>query len=53
MALQFSAPIRNAVLDTVESQTGTAPTLTFLTGAPPATADAGIITRTANGGRLI
>ena len=36
MALQFSTAVRNALLDAMETATGTAPTLTIRTGAPPA-----------------
>jgi len=40
MSFQFSAPVRNAALDTIEATVGTAPTLTIRTGSVPATADA-------------
>lgn len=36
MAFQFSASIRNAVADIIETTIGTAPTLEMRTGAPPA-----------------
>ena len=37
MALQFSTAVRNAMLDALETATGTAPTLEIRTGAAPAT----------------
>jgi hypothetical protein len=40
MALQFSVGVRNALLDAIETATGTAPTLEIRTGAPPANAAA-------------
>ena len=40
MPFQYSATIRNAALDVVESTIGTAPTLTIRTGSAPANADA-------------
>lgn len=46
MSLQFSTTLRNAILDTVESTIGTAPTLEIRTGAAPAncgTADSGTV----------
>lgn len=36
MALQYSTAVRNALLDAMETATGTGPTLTIRTGAPPA-----------------
>lgn len=46
MAFQFSTAARNALLDAIETATGTAPTLELRTGAPPATcaaADSGTL----------
>jgi hypothetical protein len=40
MALQLSVATRNALLDAIETATGTAPTLEIRTGAPPANAAA-------------
>lgn len=39
MTLRYSATVKNARLDAVESTVGTAPTLTIRSGAQPATAD--------------
>ena len=49
MALQFSDPVRNARLDTIETAVGTAPMLRVRTGAPPtncAAADTGTVIAT-------
>lgn len=49
MTLQYSAAVRNAQLDAVESTTGTAAILTIRTGAPPAdcaTANSGTVLAT-------
>ena len=49
MALQLSVAARNASLDALEVATGTAPTLTIRTGAPPsdcAAADSGTVLAT-------
>ena len=49
MALQFSAAVRNARLDTIESTIGTSAVLKIRTGAPPATvatADSGTVLAT-------
>lgn len=49
MALQYSAAVRNAKLDAVESTIGTSAVLKIRTGAPPAdvaTADAGTVLAT-------
>lgn len=40
MARQYSATVRNAILDAYETAIGTAPTLEIRTGAPPANAGA-------------
>jgi len=40
MALSYTATIKNARLDAVESTTGTAPSLVIRTGSAPANADA-------------
>jgi hypothetical protein len=47
MSLQYSAAIRNAQLDAVESTIGTSPKLQIRSGAPPAT------TATADSGTLL
>jgi hypothetical protein len=49
MALQFSVAVRNARLDAIETQVGTAAVLKIKTGAPPATcatADSGTVLAT-------
>lgn len=49
MALQYSATLRNALLDAVETTIGTAAVLKLRTGAPPAdvaTADSGTVVAT-------
>lgn len=49
MALQFSANTRNAMLDAIETNGGTAPVLTLRTGAAPsdcATANSGTVVAT-------
>ena len=49
MALQFSVGVRAAMADSIETATGTAPTLELRTGAPPATcatADSGTVVAT-------
>lgn len=49
MALQFSAAVRNARLDAIESTIGTSAVLKIRTGAPPATvatADSGTVLAT-------
>lgn len=49
MTLQYSVTVNNARLDSVESATGTAPTLEIRTGAPPANcgaADSGTVLAT-------
>lgn len=49
MALQLSTTVRNARLDQIESQIGTAPILTIRTGAAPAncgTANSGTVLAT-------
>lgn len=46
MALQFSVAVRNAMLDAIETATGTAAVIKIRTGAPPATcatADSGTV----------
>ena len=46
MALQFSVAVRNAMLDAIETATGTAAVFKIKTGAPPATcatADSGTV----------
>lgn len=46
MALQFSVSVRNAMLDAIETTTGTAAVIKIRTGAPPATcatADSGTV----------
>ena len=51
MALQFSAAVRNAMLDAIETAVGTAAVLKIRTGAPPAnvaTADSGTVLATLN-----
>lgn len=50
MAFQLSVAARNALLDAIETTTGTAATLKIRTGAPPATcatADSGTVLATA------
>ena len=47
MAVQLSVEVRNARLDAVETQIGTAPVLKIWTGSPPAT------TATADSGTLL
>lgn len=47
MALQFSAAVRNAMLDAIETTIGTSPVLTIRTGAAPATC------ATANSGTVL
>jgi hypothetical protein len=49
MSLQFSVPVRNARLDSIESTIGASAVLKIRTGAPPATcatADAGTVLAT-------
>lgn len=49
MAMRFAVAIRNAMLDTLETQIGTSPTLEFRTGAKPANftdADTGTVVAT-------
>lgn len=49
MAIQFSESVRNAMLDAIEADIGTAPTLEIRTGAPPAScaaADSGTVLAT-------
>ena len=49
MALQYSTAVRDAKNDSIETTIGTAPTLTILTGAPPANcaaADTGTVLAT-------
>jgi hypothetical protein len=49
MALQFSTTVRNAMLDAIETATGTAAVVKLKTGAPPAacaTADSGTVVAT-------
>lgn len=49
MSLQFAASTRNAELDAIETEIGTAPVLKLRTGAPPATvatADSGTVLAT-------
>lgn len=51
MALQYSANTRNAKLDAVETNAGTTPILTLVSGSPPAscaTANSGTIVATMN-----
>lgn len=51
MALQLSVAARNALLDAIETATGTSAILRIRTGAPPATcatADSGTVLATAN-----
>ncbi len=51
MALQFATSIRNALLDTIESDTGVSAILKIRTGAAPATcatADSGTVLATLN-----
>jgi len=51
MALQFSASVRNAILDVIESTIGTSAVLKIRTGAAPATvatADSGTVVATLN-----
>lgn len=49
MTIQFDATVRNAMLDAVETQIGTSPTLKIRSGAPPANcaaADSGTVLAT-------
>jgi hypothetical protein len=51
MALQFSAAVRNALLDAIETAVGASAVLKIRTGAPPAdvaTADSGTVLATLN-----